>query len=73
MGESTEGIFPGGGMSNFLASRGDSTPIPSVGKTLECFIQLAVRSGEHIIILPLTNKRAQPTMNCAVCHYLLKQ
>ena len=32
---------------------------------------LDVRSGKHIGILPLTNKRVQPRKDVAVCHHLL--
>ena len=32
---------------------------------------LAVKSGEHIGISPLTNKRVQPRKDSAVCHHLL--
>ena len=34
----------------------------------ECVRHLTVRSGEHIGISPLTNKRVQPGKNSAVCH-----
>ena len=37
----------------------------------ECVRHLAVRSGEHIGISPLTNKRVQPRKDSAVCHHLL--
>ena len=37
----------------------------------ECVRHLAVRSGEHIGISPLTSKRVQPRKDSAVCHYLL--
>ena len=37
----------------------------------ECIRNLAVRSGEHIGISPLTNKRVQPRKDSAVCHNLL--
>ena len=36
----------------------------------ECVRHLAVRSGEHIGIVPLTNKRVQPRKDSAVCHHL---
>ena len=37
----------------------------------ECVRLLAVRSGEHIDILPSTNKRVQPRQNSSACHHLL--
>ena len=37
----------------------------------ECVRHLAVRSGEHIGISPLTNKRVQPRTDSAVYHHLL--
>ena len=37
----------------------------------ECVRHLAVRSGEHIGISPLTSKRVQPRKDSAVCHHLL--
>ena len=37
----------------------------------ECVRHLAVGSGEHIDISPLNNKRAQPTKDSVLCHYLL--
>ena len=37
----------------------------------ECVRHLAVRSGEHIGISLLTNKRVQPRKDSAVCHHLL--
>ena len=37
----------------------------------ECVRHLAVRSGEHIAISPLTNKRIQPGKDIAACHHLL--
>ena len=37
----------------------------------ECVRHLAVRSGEHIGISPLTNKRVQPRKDSAVCYHLL--
>ena len=37
----------------------------------ECVRHLSVRSGEHIGISPLTNKRVQPRKDSAVCHHLL--
>ena len=37
----------------------------------ECVRHLAVRSGEHIGISPLTNKREQPRKDSAVCQHLL--
>ena len=37
----------------------------------ECVRHLAVRSGEHTGISPLTNKRVQPRKDSAVCHRLL--
>ena len=37
----------------------------------ECVRRLAVRSGEHIGIFSLTNKREQPRKDSAVCHHLL--
>ena len=37
----------------------------------ECARHLAVRSGEHIGISTLSNKRVQPRRNSAVCHHLL--
>ena len=37
----------------------------------KCFRHLAVRSGEHIGILLLTNKSVQPRKDSAACHYLL--
>ena len=37
----------------------------------ECVRHLALRSGEHIGISPLANKRVQPKMDRAVCHHLL--
>ena len=37
----------------------------------ECVRHLAVRSGEHIAISPLTNKRIQPRNHSAVWHHLL--
>ena len=36
-----------------------------------CIRHLVVRSGEHIGILSLTNKRVQPRKDSAVCHHLL--
>ena len=38
---------------------------------IECVRNLAVRSGEHIGISPLTNKRVQPRKDSAVCNHLL--
>ena len=37
----------------------------------ECVRHLAVRGGEHIGILPLTNKKVQPRKDSVVCHHLL--
>ena len=37
----------------------------------ECVRHLALRSGEHIGISPLTSKRVQPRKDSAVCHHLL--
>ena len=37
----------------------------------ECVKHLTVRSGEHIGISPLTNKRVQPRKDSTVCHHLL--
>ena len=37
----------------------------------ECVRHLAVRSGKHINILPLTNKSVQRRKDSAVCHHLL--
>ena len=37
----------------------------------ECIRHLAVRSGEDIGILPLTNKMVQPRTDSTVCHHLL--
>ena len=37
----------------------------------ECVRHLALRSGEHIGISSLTNKRIQPRNDNAVCHHLL--
>ena len=37
----------------------------------ECVRYLAVRSSEHIGILPLTNERVQSRKDSAVCHHLL--
>ena len=37
----------------------------------ECVRHLAVRSGEHIGISPLTKKRVQPRKDSAVCYHLL--
>ena len=37
----------------------------------ECVGHLAVRSGEHISISPLTNERVQLRKDSAVCHHLL--
>ena len=37
----------------------------------ECVRHLAVRSGEHIAISPLTNKRIQPGKDIAAYHHLL--
>ena len=37
----------------------------------ECVRHLAVRSGEHIGISSLTNKRVQPRKNGAIYHHLL--
>ena len=37
----------------------------------ECVRHLAVSSGEHIAISPLTNKRIQPRKDSAVYHHLL--
>ena len=37
----------------------------------ECIRHLAVRGGEHIGILPLTNKKVQPRKDSVVCHHLL--
>ena len=37
----------------------------------ECVRHLAVRSGEHIGISPLTNKRVRPRKDIVVCHHLL--
>ena len=37
----------------------------------ECVRNLAVRSGEHIGISPLTNKRVQPRKDSAVCNHFL--
>ena len=37
----------------------------------ECVRHLTVRSGEHIGISPLTNKRVQPRKDSAVYHHLL--
>ena len=37
----------------------------------ECVRHLAVRSGEHIGISPLTNTMVQPRKDSAVCHHLL--
>ena len=34
---------------------------------------LAVRSGEHIAISPLTNKGVQPRKDSATCHHLLNR
>ena len=36
---------------------------------VECIRQLTVRSGEHISISPLTNKRVQPRKDSAACYY----
>ena len=36
-----------------------------------CVRHLAVRSGEHIGISLLTNKRVQPRKDNAVCHHFL--
>ena len=36
-----------------------------------CIRHLVVRSGEHIGILSLTNKRVQPRKDSAACHHLL--
>ena len=36
----------------------------------ECVRHLAVRSGKHIGISPLANKRVQPRKDSAVCHHL---
>ena len=37
----------------------------------ECVRHLAVRSGEHIGISPLTNKRVQRIRDSGACHHLL--
>ena len=37
----------------------------------ECIRHLTVRNGEHIGILPSTNKRVQPIKDSAVSHHLL--
>ena len=37
----------------------------------ECVRHLTVRSGEHIGVSPLTNKRVQPSKDSAVCHHFL--
>ena len=37
----------------------------------ECVRHLVVRSGEHIGISPLTNKRVQPKKDNTACHHLL--
>ena len=37
----------------------------------ECIRHLAVRGGEHIGILPLTNKKVQLRKDSVVCHHLL--
>ena len=37
----------------------------------ECVRHLAVRSGEHIDISHVTNKRIKPAKDSAVCHHLL--
>ena len=37
----------------------------------QCVRYLSVRSGEHTVIAPLTNKRVQPRNHRAVCHHLL--
>ena len=37
----------------------------------ECIRYLAIRSGDHIGISPLTNKKVQPKKNNVVCHHLL--
>ena len=37
----------------------------------ECVRHLAERSGEHINVSPLTNKRVQPRKHIAVCRHLL--
>ena len=37
----------------------------------ECVRHLALRIGEHIDILRLTNKRVQPRKDSAICHHLL--
>ena len=37
----------------------------------ECVRHPAVRSGEHIGISPLTNKRVKPRKDSAACHHLL--
>ena len=37
----------------------------------ECVSHLAVRSGDHIAISPLINRRKQRRIDCAVCYHLL--
>ena len=43
----------------------------AVNPITENVLNIAVRSGEHIDISPLTNKRVQPRKDSAVCHHLL--
>ena len=37
----------------------------------ECVRHIALRSGEHIGMSPITNKRVQPRKDSAACHHLL--